>query len=111
MDAAYQRNPDSGSATEWNSAWEYDIGNGPLPWSNAPNRILFSPFLTGFQGQNQGIQYHKFGTKRYLYANQRRSNPPQHTAYIIDLDNLQDPSTFGVTSPWGHIWASQEESL
>jgi len=110
-DEDYQQDPTSGSATEWNSVWEYDIGANPLPWSNAPNRILFSPYLTGFAGQNQGIQYHQFGTHHYLYANQRRSNPPQHTAYIVDLDNLKDPSTFGGASPYGQFWASQDESL
>jgi len=111
MDEDYQRDPTSGASTEWNSVWRYDIGATTDPWSNAPNRIIFSPFLTGFAGQNQGIQYHQFGSKHYLYASQRRSNPPQHTAYIVDLDNLPDPSTYGGNSPYGHFWASQDESL
>jgi hypothetical protein len=106
-DEDYQTDPASGAAVEWNSVWRYDIGNGPLPWSNAPNRKIMSPYLTGFAGQNQKIEV----VGHYLYANQRRSNPPQHSAYIVDLDNLQDPSTFTGATPWGNFWASQTESL
>jgi len=40
MDEDYQTDPTSGAITELNSAWEYDIGNGPLPWTAAPNRKL-----------------------------------------------------------------------
>ena len=107
MDEDYQTDPTASAGTEWNSAWEYDIGASQLPWSNAPNRKLMTPFLASFAGQNQKLEV----VGHYLYANQRRSNPPQHSAYIVDLNNLQDPSTFHGTTPWGMFWTSQDESL
>ncbi len=107
MDEDYQTDPATSAATEWNSVWRYDIGANPLPWSNAPNRKIMSPFLTSFAGQNQKVQV----VGNYLYANQRRSNPPQHSAYIVDLNNLQDPGTFTGATPWGAFWTSQAESL
>lgn len=106
-DEDYQTDPATGAVTEWNSVWRYEIGNGPLPWSNAPNRKLMSPYLTGFAGQNGKVEV----LGRYLYTNQRRANPPQHDAYVVDLDNLQDPSTFTGATPWGTVWTSQDESL
>src|SRR5207245_5697017 len=51
MDEDYQTDPTSTAATEWNSAWEYDIGDSPLPWTNAPNRKLMTPYLASFAGQ------------------------------------------------------------
>ncbi|HWW00792.1 MAG TPA: hypothetical protein VNZ64_13935 [Candidatus Acidoferrum sp.] len=107
MDEDYQTDPTAAAATEWNSAWEYDIGSGPLPWSNAPNRKLMTPYLASFAGQNEKVEVNG----HYLYANQRRSNPPQHSAYIVDLNNLQDPGTFTGATPWGMFWTSQGESL
>lgn len=107
MDEDYQTDPTATAATEWNSAWEYDIGAGPLPWSNAPNRKIMTPYLASFAGQNQKVEV----IGHYLYANQRRSNPPQHSAYIVDLNNLLDPSTFTGATPWGMFWTSQGESL
>lgn len=107
MDEDYQTDPAIGATTEWNSVWRYDIGDNPLPWSNAPNRKLMTPYLATFAGQNQKIQV----VGHYLYANQRRSNPPQHSAYIVDLNNLLDPSTYTGATPWGMIWTSQGESL
>lgn len=107
MDEDYQTDPTAAAATEWNSAWEYDIGNGPTPWSNAPNRKIMTPYLASFAGQNQKLEVNG----HYLYANQRRSNPPQHSAYIVDLNNLQDPATFTGATPWGMFWTSQGESL
>ncbi|HZR16911.1 MAG TPA: hypothetical protein VFE51_06245 [Verrucomicrobiae bacterium] len=107
MDEDYQTDPTSTAGTEWNSAWEYDIGDAPLPWTNAPNRKLMTPFLASFSGQNQKLEV----VGHYLYCNQRRSNPPQHSAYIVDLNNLQDPSTFNGSTPWGAFWTSQGESL
>jgi hypothetical protein len=107
MDEDYQTDPTSSASTEWNSAWEYDIGNGPVPWSNAPNRKIMTPYLASFAGQNQKLEV----VGHYLYCNQRRSNPPQHSAYIVDLNNLQDPSTFTGATPWGAFWTSQDESL
>ena len=106
-DEDYQTDPSSGAATEWNSVWRYDIGEGPLPWSNAPNRKLMSPYLTGFAGQNGKVEV----LGRYLYYNQRRANPPQHDAYIVDLNNLQDPATFTGVTQWGTVWTSQDESI
>jgi hypothetical protein len=107
MDEDYQTDPTTGVATEWNSVWRYDIGDAPLPWTNPPNRKIMSPYLTTFAGQNQKIEV----VGRYLYANQRRSNPPQHSAYIVDLQNLMDPSTFAGATPWGMHWTSQQASL
>jgi hypothetical protein len=107
IDEDYQRDPSQGTPTENCSAWEYDIGTGPMPWSNAPNRIVLTPFLVGFSGQNEKVEV----LGHYLYANQRRSNPPQHSAYICDLNNLPDPSTYGGATPYGMAWASQTESL
>jgi hypothetical protein len=107
MDEDYQTDPAASAATEWNSAWEYDIGDGPLPWTNAPNRKLMTPYLATFAGQNQKLEV----VGHYLYCNQRRSNPPQHSAYIVDLNNLQDPGTFTGATPWGAFWTSQDESL
>jgi len=108
MDEDYQTDPTSTSATEENSAWEYDIGDGPLPWSNAPNRKIMSPYLIGFSGQNQKCEVYG----HYLYSNQRRSNPPQHDVYITDLNNLLDPSTYNPSvTPWDTIWTSQDESI
>lgn len=107
LDEDYQTDPTASAGTEWNSAWEYDIGAGPLPWSNAPVRKLMTPYLASFAGQNEKVEVYG----HYLYANQRRSNPPQHSAYIVDLNNLQDPSTFTGATPWGMFWTSQGESL
>jgi hypothetical protein len=107
MDEDYQTDPTSTAGTEWNSAWEYDIGAAPFPWTNAPNRKLMTPFLASFSGQNQKLEV----VGHYLYCNQRRSNPPQHSAYIVDLNNLQDPGTFTGATPWGAFWTSQDESL
>ena len=107
MDEDYQTDPAASAATEWNSAWEYDIGDSPLPWTNAPDRKLMTPFLATFAGQNQKLEV----VGHYLYANQRRSNPPQHSAYIVDLNNLQAPSSFTGATPWGMFWTSQGESL
>lgn len=107
MDEDYQTDPTSSAAVEWNSAWEYDIGSSTLTWSNAPNRKIMTPYLASFAGQNQKVEV----VGHYLYCNQRRSNPPQHSAYIVDLNNLQDPSTFNGTTPWGMFWTSQGESL
>jgi hypothetical protein len=106
-DEDYQTDPATGAATEWNSIWRYDIGNGPLPWSNAPNRKIMTTFLATFAGQNQKVEV----VGNYLYANQRRANFPQHDVYVVDLNNLQDPATFTGTTPWGHVWASQDASL
>jgi len=105
-DENYQRDPAQSGATENCSVWEYDIGNGPLPWTNAPNRIVMTPWLVGFSGQNQKVEVHG----NYLYANQRRSNPPQHDIYICDLNNLPDVSTYG-GAPYGMFWTSQGESI
>jgi hypothetical protein len=107
MDEDYQTDPTATAATEWNSTWEYDIGNTSVPWSNAPDRKIMTPYLATFAGQNQKVEV----VGHYLYANQRRSNPPQHSAYIVDLNNLQDPSTFTGATPWGMFWTSQGESL
>jgi len=107
MDEDYQTDPASTSATEWNSAWEYDIGSSALPWSNAPNRKIMTPYLASFAGQNQKLEVNG----HFLYCNQRRSNPPQHSAYIVDLNNLQDPATFTGATPWGMFWTSQGESI
>jgi hypothetical protein len=107
MDEDYQTDPTTGVATEWNSVWRYDIGDAAFPWTNAPARKIMSPYLTTFAGQNQKIEV----VGRYLYANQRRSNPPQHSAYIVDLENLMDPATFTGTTPWGMFWTSQDASL
>ena len=107
LDEDYQTDPAASAVTEWNSAWEYDIGAGPLPWSNAPVRKIMTPFLASFAGQNEKVEV----IGHYLYANQRRSNPPQHSAYIVDLNNLQDPSTFTGVTPWGMFWTSQGECL
>jgi hypothetical protein len=76
MDEDYQTDPTAAAATEWNSAWEYDIGGGSLPWTNAPNRKIMTPYLASFAGQNEKVEVNG----HYLYANQRRSNPPQHSA-------------------------------
>ncbi len=107
MDEDYQTDPVTGVATEWNSVWRYDIGSSPFPWTAAPNRKIMSPFLTTFAGQNQKVEV----VGRYLYANQRRANPPQHSAYIVDLNNLMSPATFSGATPWGMHWTSQEASL
>jgi len=108
MDEDYQTDPTAGAITELNSAWEYDIGDAPLPWTNAPNRKIMTPYLATFSGQNQKCEVYG----HYLYSNQRRSNPPQHDVYITDLNNLRDPSTYNpATTPWDTIWTSQDESL
>ena len=108
MDEDYQTDPTSTLTTELNNAWEYDIGDGPLPWSNAPNRKIMSPYLNAFSGQNQKCE--AYG--HYFYSNQRRSNPPQHDVYITDLNNLLDPSTYNKdVTPWDTIWTSQDESI
>lgn len=106
-DEDYQTDPAAGAATEWNSIWRYDIGNGPLPWTNAPNRKIMTPYLASFAGQNQKVQV----VGNYLYANQRRSNFPQHDVYVVDLNNLRDPATFTGVTPWGTVWNSQDESI
>jgi hypothetical protein len=107
MDEDYQTDPTASAVSEWNSVWEYDLGSSPLPWTNAPNRKIMTPYLATFNGQNQKVEV----VGHYLYSNQRRSNPPQHSAYITDLNNLQDPSTFHGSTPWGMFWTSQDESL
>jgi len=107
MDEDYQTDPTAGALTELNSAWVYDIGDGPLPWANAPNRKIMTPYLPNFDGQNQKCEVYG----HYLYSNQRRSNPPQHDVYITDLDNLLDPSTFTGATPWNVVWTSQGQSL
>jgi hypothetical protein len=108
MDEDYQTDPTATAVTELNSAWEYDIGNGPLPWTAAPNRKIMTPYLATFSGQQQKCEVYG----HYLYSNQRRSNYPQHSAYITDLNNLKDPSTYNPSvTPWDTIWTSQDESL
>jgi hypothetical protein len=107
MDEDYQTDPTAGAITELNSAWEYDIGTGPLPWTAAPNRKIMTPYLATFSGQNQKCEVYG----HYLYSNQRRSNPPQHDVYITDLNNLLNPSTYTGASPWDTIWTSQDESI
>ena len=107
MDEDYQTDPTASAATEWNSVWEYDIGAASGPWSNAPNRKLMTPYLATFNGQIGKVEVYG----HYLYANERRSSLPQHSAYIVDLNNLQDPSTFTGVTPWGMAWTSQGESL
>ncbi len=107
MDEDYQTDPTTGVATEWNSVWRYEIGDAAFPWTNAPNRKIMTPYLATFAGQNQKFEV----VGHYLYANQRRSNPPQHSAYIVDLDNLMDPSSFTGATPWGMFWTSQDASL
>jgi hypothetical protein len=108
MDEDYQTDPSAGAITELNSAWEYDIGTGTLPWSNAPNRKLMTPYLNAFSGQNQKVEVYG----HYLYSNQRRSNPPQHDVYVTDLNNLQDPATYNPgNTPWDTIWNSQDASI
>ena len=108
MDEDYQTDPTAGAITELNSAWEYDIGDGPLPWGNPPDRKIMSPYLTDFSGQNQKCEVYG----HYLYSNQRRANPPQHDVYITDLNNLKDPSTYvHGSTPWDTIWNSQDESI
>jgi len=106
-DEDYQRDPALANPIENCSAWEYDIGNTSVPWSNAPNRIIMTPYLVGFGGQNEKVEVNG----HYLYMNQRRSNPPQHSAYICDLNNLPDPSTYGGATPFGMFWTSQGESI
>jgi len=106
-DEDYQTDPAATATTEWNSIWRYDIGDSPFPYSNAPNRKIMTPYLATFAGQNQKVQV----VGRYLYANQRRANPPQHDVYVVDLNNLQDPSTYTGATPWGTVWTSQDESI
>ena len=67
-----------------------------------------SPFLYNFQGQNEGLQTGHNGYEGYLYVNQRRSNPPQYSIYIVDTTNLVTvaPNTQG-----GYFWDSQTESI
>jgi hypothetical protein len=107
MDEDYQTDPTSPSATEMCSAWVYNIGTGALPWGDAPTRKLMTPYLNGFAGQNQKCEVYG----HYLYSNQRRSNPPQHSVYITDLNNLLDPSTYNGSTPWDVVWTSQGESI
>ncbi|HVV70534.1 MAG TPA: hypothetical protein VHI52_03385, partial [Verrucomicrobiae bacterium] len=56
MDEDYQTDPTASAATEWNSVWEYDLGDSALPWTNAPNRKIMTPYLATFNGQNQKIE-------------------------------------------------------
>jgi hypothetical protein len=107
MDESYQTDPTSTTPNEWNSVWKYSIGTNSLPYTNAPDAKVMTPYLFNFQGQNEGIQV---GTNGYLYANQRRSNPPQFSIYICDLSNLVNPATY-FGGQGGYFWDSQTESL
>jgi len=97
FDEDYQEDPASPVAAHLNSIWEYDIGSGPLPWSNAPNRILAVPSIATLS-QNGDLAV---GPTGFIYMNQRRANAgvlPGGTwtpsLFAIDPNLYIDPTNF-----------------
>ncbi len=112
VDEDYQTDPTSATACEWNSTWRYSIGasNGisTLTYSNYPDAKLMTPWLYNYNGQNEEVVYGN--ANGYLYFFQRRANPLQYGAYIVNPNAIVDPATYPCT--WGgYIWDSQTASL
>lgn len=97
MDEDYQQDPASPVASQLNSIWEYDIGSGPLPWTNAPNRIICIPNIATLS-QNGDLA---IGPTGFLYVDQRRANAgnlPSGTwspsLMVVDPSHYIDPTNF-----------------
>jgi hypothetical protein len=105
MDEDYQRDTSVSSGSEWNSVWKYDIGDSPLPWSNAPVTKLMTPHIYNFGAQNENLEA---GPNGWLYVVQRRANSGQYSLYIVNPANPIDPDSY--TGRGGYFWDSQTES-
>ena len=77
-DEDYETTP--GALAELNSLWRYDIGSGPLPWSNAPNAKVVTPSVA-FVGQTMGLDR---GANGYLYVLDNRSAGTQNLLQVVD---------------------------
>ena len=108
VDEDYQTDPTSTSACEWNSTWRYDIGNSPWPYTNPPSAKLMTPYEYNANGQNEELSYG--GANGFLYFFQRRANLGQYGAYIMDPNNIIDPTNYPCAKG-GYFWSSQDESI
>jgi parallel beta-helix repeat protein len=84
IDEDYQTDPSiplsGGQGYEENSLWEYDIGSGPLPWSNAPNAKLLTPTIN-FVSQTMNLGR---GTNGYFYVANNRSSGNEAGIFVVD---------------------------
>jgi hypothetical protein len=78
VDEDYETAP--GFLTELNSLWQYDVGSGPLPWSNAPTAKLATPSVA-FVGQTMGLDR---GANGYFYLLDQRSSGEVNCLQVID---------------------------
>ena len=93
VDEDYQTDPTTTSLTQLNGLWFYNIGAGPLPWSNAPT-LLAVPSI-GSLSQNNDVAR---GLNGFLYYNQRRANasgPPgtgtwTPSLFVVNPTNVID---------------------
>jgi hypothetical protein len=95
IDEDYAQDPAAPAGmNQWNSLWEYDIGSGPLPWTNPPNKLLLVPGIN-FLSQNDDVT---IGPNGYLYFNQRRANSSLTTwspsLYVVDPAVYIDPTNY-----------------
>jgi len=95
VDEDYAQDPAATTLNQWNSLWEYDIGAGPLPWTNAPKLLLVPSINT--LSQNDDVAT---GPSGYLYFNQRRANASLTTwspsLFVVDTNNYVDPTNYTV---------------
>lgn len=94
VDEDYRTDPESFILNQWNSVWQYDIGAGPLPWTNPPNKLVMVPNIN-FLSQNDDLA---IGPNGYLYFNQRRANASLTTwspsFYVADPNTYIDPTNY-----------------
>lgn len=81
-DEDYESDPSIAWLLELNSLWRYDITATSLPYSNAPNVKLATPYISSSGGQVCGIARHP--TLGYLYYIDSRENPDQNILQVID---------------------------
>ena len=94
IDEDYATDPESVTLSQRNALWEYDIGSGPLPWTNPPNKLLMVPNIN-FLSQNDDLA---LGPNGYLYFNQSRQNASLTTwspsFYVVDPNTYIDPTNY-----------------
>lgn len=102
FDEDYQEDPEASFAYQMNSVWEYRIGAGPLPWNNAPDRLIMVPSVQ-FASQNGDVA---IGPTGLIYYNQRRANaggPPGSGTWTPSLF-ICDTNHYVASSDYGTVY-------
>lgn len=94
FDEDYQQDPTSTAANQMNSIWQFNVGAGPLPWGNPPEKLLAIPSIQ-FVSQNGDLA---LGPDGKVYMNQRRANASADvwtpSLMVIDPAVYIDPTNY-----------------